>query len=88
MRSKARKIALAALLVGLPGCASKQVLVRDPPPVELLGDCPVVVEDVRTNGGLVNTILAYRASIETCNTDKASLRKWSEDSNATSVGKP
>lgn len=78
MRSKARKIALAVLLVGLPGCASKQVLVRDPPPVGLLGDCPPVVEDVRTNGGLVHTILAYRASVATCNTDKGALRKWSE----------
>ena len=70
---------LVALLVAfLPACSTVKI-VREAPPVELLADCPVVVEDVRTNGGLVNTILAYRASIGTCNTDKASLREWAQE---------
>lgn len=77
-RPRACKLALAAILVALPGCSSTVKYVREKPPVELLADCPVVAELVKTNGQLVETILAYRASLATCNIDKESLRKWAE----------
>ena len=72
------KMLLAAVLVALPGCSSPVKYVREKPPVELLADCPAVVERVETNGQLVETILDYRASLATCITDKESLRKWAE----------
>lgn len=61
----------------LPACSTVKY-VRELPPQELLADCPAVVEQIKTNGGLANTILAYRASLSTCNIDKESLRKWAE----------
>ena len=69
---------LVALLVALLPACSTVKYVRELPPVELLADCPEVVERVKTNGQLVETILDYRASLSTCNTDKEALRKWSE----------
>lgn len=72
------KMLLAAVLVALPGCSSTVKYVREKPPVELLAACPEVTEQVKTNGQLAQTILAYRASMATCNTDKESLRKWAE----------
>jgi hypothetical protein len=68
---------LGLLLGSLFGCSSTK-LVRELPPQDLLANCPVVVEEVSTNGGLVKTILAYRSSLSTCNIDKESLREWAE----------
>jgi hypothetical protein len=48
------------------------------PPVELLADCPHVVEAYQTNGQLAQTILAYRDSLVKCNIDKQALREWAE----------
>ena len=74
---------LAGLLMALTGlltaCQTQIKYVRELPPVELLANCPTVVEQVKTNGGLAATILEYRASIGTCNIDKESLRKWAGD---------
>lgn len=71
------------LLAGLLGlfltACSTTKYVRELPPPELLADCPVVVEQLKTNGGLAATILDYRASLSTCNIDKESLRKWADD---------
>lgn len=53
--------------------------VREPPPVELLGDCPEVFEQIKTNGQLALTILAYRDSVAKCNIDKKSLREWAKE---------
>ena len=47
--------------------------------MELLADCPAVAEQLKTNGGLAATILAYRSALGTCNTDKESLRKWADE---------
>lgn len=69
---------LAILAALLTGCSSMQI-VRELPPPDLLSDCPIVVERLRTNGDLVNTILAYRTALSTCTADKASLREWAED---------
>lgn len=75
MKSKRLLVALLAAL--LPACSTVKY-VREKPPTELLADCPAVVEQIKTNGQLAQTILAYRASMATCNTDKESLRKWAE----------
>ena len=70
---------LVALLVAfLPGCSTVQ-LVRELPPVELLRDCPAVVEKFKTNGDLATTILDYRDALATCNIDKQALREWAKD---------
>ena len=66
---------MALLAALLPACSTVKY-VREMPPVELLADCPEVAEQGKTNGQLAQTILAYRASVATCNTDKESLRKW------------
>ena len=88
-RSQARKTAsmgtgrmafwvlLGLILGSLFGCSTVKVA-RELPPQDLLANCPVVVEQVATNGGLVSTILDYRASISTCNLDKESLREWAK----------
>lgn len=79
-RLRACKLALAGLAVAflslLTACSTGPKWVRELPPQELLVDCPVVTEELATNGGLARTILAYRKAISTCNTDKASLREW------------
>ena len=75
-RMWACKLALAALLMALPGCSSTVKYVRELPPQELLGDCPVVLEAYKTNGDLVWTILEYRKALATCNIDKENLREW------------
>lgn len=72
-----RRTAVLACLLALPACSTVKY-VREKPPVELLADCPAVEEQIKTNGQLAQTILAYRASVATCNTDKESLRKWAE----------
>ena len=61
----------------LTGCSTVKY-VREAPPVELLGNCPVVTEQIKTNGGLALTILDYRASVAQCNIDKESLREWAK----------
>lgn len=84
-RLRACKLPLAVLLglflSLLVGCSSTKPVVykRELPPQELLAECPYVREELTTNGGLARTILAYRASISTCNTDKASLREWAAE---------
>lgn len=70
-------ITLGLILGSLFGCSTTKV-VRELPPQDLLANCPAVVEQVTTNGGLVSTILDYRASISTCNLDKESLREWAK----------
>jgi hypothetical protein len=70
------KVCFVGLLVALPGCASKTKFLRELPPVDLLADCPEVIEKYDTNGDLVGTILDYRQALGTCNIDKESLRKW------------
>lgn len=84
-RSSSRKQALlgllAVVLLLLSGCSFLKVPVKQAPilpPQELLADCPEVVEQIRTNGELVGTILAYRASLSTCTIDKRNLREWVE----------
>lgn len=67
-----------ALILVLPGCATQIKYVRELPPVELLADCPNVLERLRTNGELAWTILEYRKALVTCNLDKKSLREWAE----------
>lgn len=71
-----RRTALVMGLLALTACSTGPKWVRELPPQELLADCPTVVEELATNGGLARTILAYRRSLSTCNTDKASLREW------------
>lgn len=68
-------ITIGLILGSLFGCSSTK-LVKELPPQDLMANCPVVTEQINTNGALVTTILAYRASLSTCNTDKESLRKW------------
>ena len=70
---------LMALTGLLAGCQTQIKYVRELPPVELLANCPEVTEQVKTNGGLAATILEYRASLSTCNTDKESLRMWAKE---------
>jgi len=67
------------LLVALLTACSTTKYVRELPPQELLAACPLVLEELTTNGGLARTILAYRASIGTCNIDKQSLREWAKE---------
>ena len=67
---------LLVLLLVLPGCTTTTKYVRELPPVDLLADCPLVVEQHDTNGDLVRTILEYRSALDKCNIDKGSLRKW------------
>jgi hypothetical protein len=74
MRSQA---VLVGLILLLSGCSTVQI-VRELPPVELLADCPNVVEAYQTNGQLALTILAYRDSLVKCNIDKQALREWAE----------
>lgn len=73
-----KKLLAAVLVALLPACSTVKY-VRELPPQELLADCQPVVEEITTNGGLARTILAYRASISTCNTDKQSLREWAKE---------
>lgn len=71
-------VVLAGLLLALTGCSTTQI-VRELPPVELLADCPYVVEAYQTNGQLAQTILAYRDSLVKCNIDKQALREWAKE---------
>ena len=80
LRFKKRSAALLVpLLALLTGCQTQIKYVRELPPVELLANCPEVTEQVKTNGGLAATILEYRASLSTCNTDKEGLRMWAKE---------
>lgn len=80
MFKKLSKAVLMALILVLPACSLLRPAqyVREVPPVELLADCPVVAEGLKTNGELAWTILEYRKALAVCNLDKASLRKWAE----------
>lgn len=71
-------LAAAGLILLLTGCSTVQI-VRELPPVELLADCPYVVEAYQTNGQLAQTILAYRDSLVKCNIDKQALREWAKE---------
>ena len=72
-----KKLLAGLLALFLTGCSTVQI-VRELPPVELLSDCPEVIEQIKTNGGLASTILEYRAAIAKCNIDKQSLREWAK----------
>lgn len=74
-----RSLLLLALLLLLPGCATQVTYLRELPPVELMANCPEVVEQYKTNGELANTVLAYRKALELCNLDKQSLREWAKE---------
>lgn len=63
-----------ALVLALSGCASAP----GPAPWLLLDDCPPVACTYGTNAELARCILDQRASLSTCNADKALLRKWAE----------
>lgn len=70
------KAAALCLVVALAGCASTERVVSITPPADLLVDCtkrPVALE---TWGDLA---LAYKTrdqDMDTCNADKAALRRW------------
>lgn len=68
---------MGLLALFLTACSTTQI-VREKPPAELLVDCNTVVEDVRTNGALTKTIIAYRSALRLCNIDKRSLREWAD----------
>ncbi len=76
-QTKFKRPLVGLLAAFLTGCSTVEY-VRELPPAELLWDCPVVVEQLRTNGQLALTILEYRKALEQCNADKASLREWAE----------
>jgi hypothetical protein len=69
-------------LLALSACGTNPPVrtqtVREKPPAELIADCPVPVIDVRTNGLLAQTLMAYSGALILCNQDKADLRKWAE----------
>lgn len=81
MCKKLSWVVLMALVGLLTACktAPEVRYVREPPPVELLSDCPEVIEQIKTNGQLALTILAYRDSVAKCNIDKQSLREWAKE---------
>jgi hypothetical protein len=72
------KIALAALLVALPGCSSTIKYVRELPPADLLADCTETVSEIKTNGQLASAYLAAKGDLAKCNIDKRSLREWAK----------
>lgn len=72
-----KKLSVGLLMAFLTGCSTTK-LVRELPPPDLLADCPEVVEQLKTNGGLAWTILEYRKALSTCNIDKRSLREWAD----------
>lgn len=50
------------------------------PPPELLADCQEPLPPVeRTNAGLAQSVLDYRAALATCNADKTALRAWAKE---------
>ena len=66
-----------AFLSILTGC-STATIVRERPSPELTRHTPEPKVDVSTNGGMAKGLMAYRASLERCNIDKANLRDWAE----------
>lgn len=72
-------VALAALLILLPGCATRPEYVRELPPVELLRNCPAPDVKVETNGELASTLRGYIDALAQCNIDKEALREWAKD---------
>jgi hypothetical protein len=71
-------IGLILVLLLLPACGTVKY-VKEAPPHELLLDCPTVIEKIKTNGELAETILAYRNALKACNIDKESLREWAKE---------
>lgn len=72
------KLALAAFLMALVGCATRTEYVRELPPLELLEDCKATQSEVKTNGQLALALLAARYDLAKCNIDKRSLREWAK----------
>lgn len=72
-----KRLSGALLVAFLTGCSTIKY-VRELPPQELLGDCPLVLEAYKTNRDLVWTILEYRKALAMCNLDKESLREWAK----------
>jgi hypothetical protein len=72
-----KRLLVGLLAAFLTGCSTVKY-VRELPPVELLRDCPVVVEQYKTNGQLALTLLEYRKALAQCNIDKESLREWAK----------
>lgn len=73
------KMLLAALLVALPGCATRIKYVRELPPAELLEDCRVTLGEIKTNGQLAQAYLDAKNDLAVCNIDKRSLREWANN---------
>lgn len=69
---------LWCVLVGasaLAGCTSTSVT-SIVPPAELLEDCVKREVLLRTNGDLVQAYVTRDQDLDTCNADKAGLRRW------------
>lgn len=80
MYHKMYKMPLLVLLVAfLSACQSPPKYVRELPPVDLLAECVAPVEQVKTNGQIAQTIVAYRKVLALCNIDKESLREWAKE---------
>jgi hypothetical protein len=77
-RLGACKLALAALLVALAGCATRIEYVRELPPPELLEDCKATLSEIRTNGQLAQAYLDAKNDLALCNIDKRGLREWAK----------
>lgn len=73
------KMLLVALLMALPGCASRVQFVRELPPAELLEDCVATTSEIKTNGQLASAYLAAKNDLAKCNIDKRSLREWANN---------
>lgn len=63
---------LLCLLLPLAACTH---LPKQEVPASLLQDCPHPAVSVTTNGELVRGLLAYQAALQSCNDDKAALRR-------------
>lgn len=78
LSKKRSQAVLVALILALPACSTVQ-LVRETPSPELLRDCPEPIVNIRTNGELAESHLAYQNALRLCNVDKAALREWAKD---------
>lgn len=64
----------AFLMLSLTACSVPQKLL---PPDSLLEDCPhALTPEARTNAALARFAYGEWFALESCNTDKAALRKW------------
>lgn len=68
----------ACATTSAPETVVRVVVEKQFPPETLVIETVEPIRELKINDDLVKSIMDYRAALQSCNDDKASLRKWME----------